>query len=149
MQFLTMCRAITYPLRTARSADLIPDDPEPRPIPSPSSSTAAPACIERDALSAEDEAAIRADLDRALDAGHAVLARGGSALDAVDAAVVVLEDSPRFNAGKGAVFNADGRHELDASLMEGHDPRAGAVAGVATIRNPILLARAVMDNRRT
>jgi beta-aspartyl-peptidase (threonine type) len=100
--------------------------------------------VERDALRAEDEAAIRADLDRALDAGHAVLARGGSALDAVVAAVVVLEDSPRFNAGFGAVFNADGRHELDASLMQGFDRDAGAIAGVSTIRNPILLARAVM-----
>lgn len=101
--------------------------------------------IERADLSAADEAAIRADLDRALDAGHAVLARGGSALDAAQAAVVVLEDSPRFNAGKGAVFNAAGKHELDASLMEGHTRRAGAVAGVSTIRNPITLARAVME----
>ena len=102
--------------------------------------------IERDALSAESEAAIRADLARALDAGHAVLARGGSALDAVSAAVIVLEDSPLFNAGKGAVFNADGRHELDASIMEGHTRRAGAVAGVTTIRNPVLLAQAVMEH---
>ena len=101
--------------------------------------------IERDALSAEDETAIRADLDRALDAGQAVLANGGSALDAVTAAVQVLEDSPRFNAGKGAVFNAEGRHELDASIMEGHTRRAGAVAGVATIRNPVTLARRVME----
>lgn len=101
--------------------------------------------IERDALSGEDEAAIRADLDRALDAGHAVLAAGGEALDAAIASVRVLEDSPRFNAGKGAVFSADGTHELDASLMQGHDQSAGAVAGVTTIRNPILLARAVMD----
>ena len=101
--------------------------------------------IERDVLSAEDETAIRADLDRALDAGQAVLANGGSALDAVTAAVQVLEDSPRFNAGKGAVFNAEGRHELDASIMEGHTRRAGAVAGVATIRNPVTLARRVME----
>ncbi len=102
--------------------------------------------IERDALSAENEKAIRADLDRALDAGHAVLERGGSALDAVSAAVVILEDSPLFNAGKGAVFNAEGRHELDASIMEGHTRRAGAVAGVATIRNPLRIARAVMEH---
>jgi len=102
--------------------------------------------IERDALSAENEAAIRTDLNRALDAGHAVLAKGGSALDAVSAAVVTLEDSPLFNAGKGAVFNAEGRHELDASIMEGHTQRAGAVAGVTTIRNPIRLARAVMEH---
>jgi beta-aspartyl-peptidase (threonine type) len=102
--------------------------------------------IERDALSPEDEKAIRADLARALDAGHAVLAKGGSALDAATAAVVVLEDSPRFNAGKGAVFNAEGRHELDASVMEGHTRRAGAIAGVSTIRNPVTLARRVMEH---
>lgn len=102
--------------------------------------------IERDALDAGEERAIRADLDRALDAGHAVLARGGSALDAAEAAVRALEESPRFNAGKGAVFNAEGRHELDASVMEGHTRRAGAVAGVATVRNPVRLARAVMEH---
>ena len=102
--------------------------------------------IERKDLSAADEKAIRADLDRALDAGNAVLSKGGSALDAVQAAIVVLEESPRFNAGKGAVFNAQGRHELDASIMEGHTRRAGAVAGVTTVRNPIKLARAVMEH---
>ncbi|GAA4870337.1 isoaspartyl peptidase/L-asparaginase [Luteimonas vadosa] len=102
--------------------------------------------IERAALSAEDERAIRADLDRALDAGHGVLSSGGSALDAVQAAVAVLEDSPRFNAGKGAVFNAEGGHELDASVMEGHTRRAGAVAGVTTVRHPLQLARAVMEH---
>lgn len=102
--------------------------------------------IERDQLSAEDAAAIHADLRAALDAGGQVLAAGGSALDAVQAAVVALEDSPRFNAGKGAVYTAEGVHELDASLMEGHTRRAGAVAGVRTIRNPVQLARAVMDH---
>lgn len=102
--------------------------------------------IERSALSAEDERAVRADLERALDAGNAVLQRGGSALDAVQAAVLVLEDSPRFNAGKGAVFAADGSHQLDAAVMEGHTLRAGAVAGVTTVRNPVLLARAVMEH---
>ena len=101
--------------------------------------------IERRSLSEADEAAVRRDLDRALDAGNAVLKRGGAALDAVTAAVVVLEDSPWFNAGKGAVFTADGTHELDASIMEGHTRRAGAVAGVTTVRHPIQLARAVME----
>ncbi|WP_374605159.1 isoaspartyl peptidase/L-asparaginase family protein [Arenimonas sp.] len=101
--------------------------------------------IERSALSAEEEKAVRADLDRALDAGHAVLADGGAALDAVTAAVRVLEESPWFNAGKGAVFNAAGGHELDAAIMEGHTRRAGAVAGVSTVRSPILLSRAVME----
>jgi len=101
--------------------------------------------IDRDRMDAAEEAAIHADLDRALDAGHAVLAAGGSALDAAHAAVVVLEETPRFNAGKGAVYTAEGGHELDASLMDGRDRRAGAVAGVTTIRNPITLARAVME----
>ncbi len=101
--------------------------------------------IERDQLSAIDEQSIRADLERALEAGHGILARGGSALDAVEAAVVALEESPRFNAGKGSVYNADGRHELDASIMEGKTRRAGAVAGVETIRNPVRLARVVME----
>ncbi len=100
--------------------------------------------VARDALSAQDEQAARTDLNAALDAGNTILAAGGSALDAVEAAVQVLEESPRFNAGKGAVFNAEGGHELDASIMEGHTRRAGAVAGVTTVRSPIALARAVM-----
>jgi len=102
--------------------------------------------IERSALSGEDERAIRHDLDRALDAGDAVLGAGGAALDAVEAAIAVLEDSPRFNAGRGSVFSADGRHELDAAIMEGHTRRAGSVAGVTTVRYPIRLARAVMEH---
>lgn len=100
---------------------------------------------ERSALGADQEAAIRAALDAALDAGHACLARGASAVDAVVAAVVALEESPLFNAGKGAVFNALGGHELDASLMEGHTRRAGAVTGATTVRNPVVLARRIMD----
>ena len=102
--------------------------------------------VARASLSAEDEAAARADLERALEAGHRILAAGGTALDAVQAVVVVLEESPRFNAGKGAVFNAQGGHELDASIMEGHTRRAGAVAGVTTVRSPITLARTVMEH---
>jgi beta-aspartyl-peptidase (threonine type) len=102
--------------------------------------------IGRDDIPVDDIPRIHADLARALDAGAVVLARGGSALDAVTAAVVVLEDSPYFNAGRGSVFNAAGRHELDASIMEGHTRRAGAVAGVTTVRNPIRLARDVMEH---
>src|SRR3569833_2456373 len=92
--------------------------------------------------------AIRADLERALRAAYAVLERGGSATDAVPAAITILEDSPRFNAGKGAVFTHDGTNELDAAIMDGRAHTAGAVAGVRTIKNPILLAKAVMDNGR-
>jgi beta-aspartyl-peptidase (threonine type) len=102
--------------------------------------------IERSALSRDDEREVRKALDAALDAGNQVLKSGGSAVDAVSAAVVSLEESPWFNAGKGAVFNAEGGHELDAAIMEGHTRRAGAVAGVTTVRNPIRLARAVMEH---
>ena len=96
-------------------------------------------------LTPEKEKRVRADLDAALDAGYAVLKSGGSSLDAVTEAILVLEDSPRFNAGKGAVFTHDGRNELDASIMDGATLRAGAVAGVHRVKNPILLARAVME----
>lgn len=102
--------------------------------------------VPKESLSAADAQGFHADLNRALDAGNAILASGGSALDAVSAAVVMLEESPRFNAGKGAVFNAAGGHQLDAAIMEGHTRRAGAVAGVTTARNPIKLARAVMEH---
>jgi beta-aspartyl-peptidase (threonine type) len=102
--------------------------------------------VPKESLSEEDRRDVHATLDRALDAGNRILRDGGSALDAVEAAVLVLEESPRFNAGKGAVFNAKAGHELDASIMEGHTRRAGAVAGVTTVRNPIRLARAVMEH---
>ena len=101
--------------------------------------------IGRDKLTPEKEASIRAGLNKALDAGNAVLQAGGSARDAVTAAVVVLEDDPNFNAGKGAVFNHEGVNELDASIMDGATLEAGAVAGVHRTKNPILLARAVME----
>ena len=96
-------------------------------------------------LTPEKEKLVRADLEVALDAGYAVLKAGGSSLDAVSRVIVVLEDSPRFNAGKGAVFNHDGVNELDAAIMDGATLRAGAVAAVHRVKNPILLARAVME----
>jgi beta-aspartyl-peptidase (threonine type) len=101
--------------------------------------------IPRKDLTPEKEVAIRAGLNKALDAGNAVLQSGGSARDAVTAAVVVLEDDPNFNAGKGAVFNHEGVNELDASIMDGATLEAGAVAGVHRVKNPIKLARAVME----
>ncbi len=84
-------------------------------------------------------------LELALQRGHSILASGGAALDAVQAAVMALEDSPHFNAGRGSVFNADGQHEMDASLMCGHTLRAGAVACVQNVKNPVVLSRRVMD----
>ncbi|AGC42556.1 asparaginase family protein [Myxococcus stipitatus DSM 14675] len=101
--------------------------------------------ISRENLSAEREAEVRAALQQALQAGHAVLAQGGSSLDAVTAAVRILEDSPHFNAGKGAVFNHDGINELDAAIMDGATRSAGAVAGLRRVKNPIELARRVME----
>ena len=93
----------------------------------------------------EREAAYREGITRALRAGGDVLQAGHTALDAVTEAVRMMEDDPLFNAGVGASFNHDGGHELDASIMDGASGRAGAVAGVRTARNPILLARAVME----
>jgi L-asparaginase / beta-aspartyl-peptidase len=101
--------------------------------------------ISRDELTPQRESEIRAELERALRAGHEILARGGSSLDAVTRAIVILEDSPLFNAGRGAVFTHDGTNELDAAIMSGSPLAAGAVAGVRTIKNPILLARAVSE----
>lgn len=104
--------------------------------------------MSRDEITPEQEAAIRAELEEAVRAGHRVLSRGGSSLQAVQAAVNVLEDSPRFNAGRGAVFNAEGENELDASVMDGATLNAGAVAAVRRIANPIDLALRVMTGSR-
>ncbi|HJQ68976.1 MAG TPA: isoaspartyl peptidase/L-asparaginase [Blastocatellia bacterium] len=101
--------------------------------------------ILRSNMSPEREAAYRAALTEALQTGHAVLKRGGSSLDAIEATIKVLEDSPLFNAGKGAVFTSEGTNELDASIMDGATLKAGAVAGVKRIKNPISLARLVME----
>ncbi|MCG7757826.1 MAG: isoaspartyl peptidase/L-asparaginase [Nitrosomonas sp.] len=102
--------------------------------------------ISRSRLTPEREQAYRQVLTGTLIAGHAVLKAGGSSVDAVIAAIVVMGDSPLFNAGKGAVFSHEGRNELDASIMEGATRMAGAVAGVTSIRNPIRAAHAVMTN---
>lgn len=102
--------------------------------------------IAREQLGPDDGASYRAGLAEALDAGYAVLERGGSSLDAVTTAVRILEDNPLFNAGRGAVLTHEGQAELDASIMTGHDLKAGAVAGVKRIRHPIDLARKVMED---
>ncbi|MEW4449127.1 isoaspartyl peptidase/L-asparaginase [Qipengyuania sp. JC766] len=104
--------------------------------------------ILRENMTAEQEAEYRAALQAALDAGARVLREGGSAMDAVKAAIVPMEDSPLFNAGRGSVFTWDGRIEMDAAIMDGRDRSAGAVTGVTSIRNPILLADAVRDDGR-
>lgn len=96
-------------------------------------------------LTPESDRAYRAGLQGAVRAGFEVLDKGGSSLDAVTVAVQALEDDPLFNAGRGAVLSADGTHELDASIMDGRNLAAGAVTGVRTVRNPIVLARLVME----
>jgi len=101
--------------------------------------------IEPSKMSPAREASYRAGLAAALDAGYEVLERGGTSVDAVTAAVRLMEDDPQFNAGRGAVLNHDGDAELDAAIMDGAGPRAGAVAGIRHVRNPIELARLVME----
>lgn len=102
--------------------------------------------MERGKLTEQQDSEIRAALNRALNAGSAVLTQGGAALDAVSAAIMVLEDDPHFNAGHGATFTYKGVNELDASIMDGKSLDAGAVTGARYTKNPILLARAVMEN---
>ena len=104
--------------------------------------------MDRAKMSPEREAAYRAGLTTALHAGYAILERGGSSLDAVAAVVRTLEDDPLFNAGRGAVLDARGDAELDAAIMDGHGPRAGAVAAVRHVKNPVDLARLVMDKSK-
>jgi beta-aspartyl-peptidase (threonine type) len=102
--------------------------------------------LPRAEINDERERLYRAGLSEALESGYAVLESGGTSLDAVTRAVMLLEDNPLFNAGHGAVFTLDGHNELDASIMDGTTRMAGAVCGVAHIKNPIELARAVMEH---
>jgi beta-aspartyl-peptidase (threonine type) len=104
--------------------------------------------INRKNMTEEREREYRAALEQALRIGQAVLAKGGSSLDAVEATVRFMEDSPLFNAGKGAVFTHEGKNELDAAIMDGATRKAGSVAGVTIIRNPITAARAVMEKSK-
>ncbi|MEM1359496.1 MAG: isoaspartyl peptidase/L-asparaginase [Bacteroidota bacterium] len=101
--------------------------------------------ILKEDMTEEKAAGIRAAMNAALDAGEAVLKGGGSAADAVERTIWVLEDSPHFNAGKGAVFTNAGINEMDASFMTGHDQNAGAVGGLTTLKHPISAARAVLE----
>jgi beta-aspartyl-peptidase (threonine type) len=101
--------------------------------------------IERKTMTPETEAAYRAAMKQAIEAGAKVLDQGGSAMDAIEATIHILEDDPLFNAGRGAVFTADGKNSLDSAIMDGATLKAGAVAGVTRTRHPISLARAVME----
>ncbi|SNR30274.1 isoaspartyl peptidase/L-asparaginase family protein [Lutibacter flavus] len=102
--------------------------------------------IKREYFTEEQQKAYAEKLQEALDAGYAVLEKGGISLDAVQAAINVMEDSPLFNAGKGAVYNSEGNQEMDAAIMDGKTLNAGTIAGVNHIKNPILAARIVMDS---
>ena len=102
--------------------------------------------IERSKMTPQKEREYRASLERALTAGYEILKRGGSSLDATEATVRVMEDDPHFNAGKGADFTSAGTNELDAAIMDGKTLKAGAVASLKHVKNPITLARLVMDN---
>ena len=102
--------------------------------------------MRRAELPEEDWAAAQEDLARSLRRGWAILSKGGSAIDAVEAAVRVMEDSEHFNAGHGAVLNAAGEHELDAAIMDGATLRAGAISAARRIRNPVTAARAIMES---
>jgi len=101
--------------------------------------------ILRKNLSEEKEKAIRAVLDQALERGRKILEEGGSSMNAVEKTIMILENSEYFNAAKGAVFNHEGKNEMDASFMDGKTQNAGAIGGVSNIKNPILLARAVLE----
>ena len=102
--------------------------------------------IDRSKMTPQIEGDLRAGLQRALSAGHEILKDGGSSLDAVVASVRAMEDDPLFNAGKGAVFTSAGTHEMDAAIMDGKTLKAGAVGGLERVKNPISLARAVMED---
>ena len=102
--------------------------------------------ILRSSLTPEKEKLYKDALREALSTGYSILEKGGSSLDAVEAAINGLEDCPLFNAGKGAVFNSDGKHEMDASIMNGKDLSAGAVGLISNVKNPISLARKIMEN---
>ena len=94
----------------------------------------------------EKQHAIKSGLKKALDTGFSILQSGGSSLDAVEAAIVILEDNPVFNAGRGSVYTAEEKQEMDASIMSGNDQDAGAVASVSRVKNPIKLARYIMEH---
>lgn len=102
--------------------------------------------ISKSSLTPEKENAYKNALEQAIMAGHAVLQKGGTALDAVELAVIHLENTPLFNAGRGSVFTSEGKHEMDAAIMCGKTLEAGAVAGVRHVKNPIKLSRKVMEN---
>jgi len=101
--------------------------------------------LTKGAFTAEEEKAYEDKLSEAIDSGYKILESGGKAIDAVQAVIIILEDSPLFNAGKGAVFTSKGTNELDAAIMDGHTLNAGTIARVTRVKNPIILARKVME----
>src|SRR6185503_6993235 len=102
--------------------------------------------VNKSLITPEQEKEYQTGLKSALEAGEKILQAGGTAVEAVEAAVSTLEDNPLFNAGRGAVFTHEGTHEMDAAIMDGSQLNAGAVSGVSNIKNPVQLARAIMDH---
>jgi len=139
---------IAFALTAAAFAQTLASSPAPTPAPHKWAIVlhGGAGVMERSSMIAEAEAAYRAGISEALTAAATVLNKGGSSLDAVEAAIQLLEDNPLFNAGRGAVFAADGTNQLDAAIMDGLTLRAGAVADVQRTRHPISLARAVMES---
>jgi len=143
--FFALCLLFSF---CKNKADVTTSAPEKTTSPRPAYALAihgGAGTIQRAEMSPEKEAAYRAALDSALSVGEATLKSGGTALDAVSQTIAFLEDCPFFNAGRGAVFTHEGKNELDASIMDGRDQRAGAVGSVTTVKNPIKLARAIME----
>lgn len=148
MQKLVLLLALGCSLCSACQPDSKTTDSKPPPPERPAYAIAihgGAGALRRAEMSPEKEAQYRAALDSALTIGETILKSGGPALDAVEQTIAFLEDCPLFNAGRGAVFTHEGRNELDASIMDGATQKAGAVGSVMTVKNPIKLARAVMD----
>lgn len=138
--------ALTFALiALPAAAQVVADPAPPKPVRWSIAIHGGAGTMSREAMTPEKEAEYRAALDRGLAAGIAVLERGGTALDAVTAVVITMEDDPHFNAGRGAVFTWDGTNSLDAAIMDGRARQAGAVAGLTRTKNPVLAARAVME----
>ncbi|RUO79268.1 isoaspartyl peptidase/L-asparaginase family protein [Pseudidiomarina taiwanensis] len=144
MKFISSMSALALLAAAAMSPAILASDSETHPIAIAIHGGAG--TISRANLTAEQDRAYRAKLKEAVDAGHQILASGGASMEAIIAAIQILEDSPFFNAGRGAVYTYDGIHELDASIMDGATREAGAVAGVTTVKSPIALAEKVMTN---
>jgi len=141
-----LIQVLAFGLLMASSAAVGQTEPASGPSPIAIAIHGGAGTISRESMTVERERAIRDALEKAISAGYAVLERDGKAIDAVTAAITILEDEPDFNAGRGAVLTSESRVEMDASIMTGQDLGAGAIASVRGVRHPILAARAVLEH---